>query len=92
MVGTSIGLKIELDKTASIASFPKTCFPVFGKPEGLKASVTCLTIPVCAIRNHTIKLDIRTDLKMSLIHGHNFFNICPLDACHFALDKRLVIF
>ena len=87
MVGTSIGLKIELDKTAKIASFPIICFDV---PNGFsfnKFAGTPLTI-----RNYTFKLDIRTDLEKSLIHRRNFFDIGALRPCHFALDKRLVIF
>ena len=82
-----MGLKIELAKTAKIASFPIICLDVpkgfsFNKPAG-----TPLTI-----RNHAFKLDIRTDLEKSLIHRRNFFDIGALRPCHFAFDKRLVIF
>jgi len=38
IVGTSMGLKIELAKTARIASFPIICFAVCGVLEGLNKS------------------------------------------------------
>ena len=89
-MGTSIGLRIELLSTASIASFPIICLDV---PKGLSLNKS-FDMPNCLvpIGNLRIKLDIRTDLEKSLIARHDLRNICALRPCVFALDKRLVVF
>ena len=84
--GTRNGDKIELAKTAIIASFLKISFPV---PRTLGRNIPLVIVP---IGNYTFKLDIRTDLVKSLIHRRNFFDIRANRSRHFAFDKRLVIF
>ena len=84
--GTKNGLSKLAESTAIIASLPNMALPV---PRTLGLKTDPNFVPMI---NYTFKLDIRTDLEKSLIHRRNFFDIGALRPCHFALDKRLVIF